>query len=458
MAIVLIVNLTCKAQDVTGSWYGLLKVQEMELKIVFNISRNDTTYSATMDSPDQGVKGIPIDKVSYVNSVLFIGIKSAQIEYSGVLLVDKFLGTFRQSGQSFPLNLSKRPFEAPKRPQEPKPPFGYNIENVTFENSKAGISLAGTLTLPSDDAPYPTAILISGSGPQTRDEEILGHKPFWVIADHLTKNGIAVLRFDDRGVGSSKGNFATATTLDFVSDVEAAIDYLKTRKEVNPSKIGLIGHSEGGIVAPLVANNRNDISFIVMLAGTCVKGSEIILAQQELIARASGISDEQIADYKKLNQDIFRVIDIDEKNPELKNIITTLIVTASAGNAPADLVKQQVEQLTSPWMLFFLKYDPSIAMREVKCPVLAINGDKDLQVPSSMNLRAINESFNKKDSSSNNTITKTNTDVTTMELEGLNHLFQTAQTGLPAEYQRIEETFSPAALKIIADWILVRVK
>jgi len=446
LGIFFFLTFTCNAQTIEGSWYGLLKVQELELKIVFNISKQDTSYIATMDSPDQGVKGIPVDKISYINSILKLEIKSAMIEYSGVDLGDKILGTFRQRSQSFPLNLSKRLFEGTKRPQEPKQPYGYYTEDIKFKNEKAGIILSGTLTLPSSDGIFPVVVLISGSGPQNRDEELMGHKPFLVIADHLTKNGIGVLRFDDRGVGESQGVFSTSTTLDFVSDVEAAIDYLKGRKEVKTDKIGLIGHSEGGIIAPLVANDRKDVSFIVLLAGTGIKGSEIILAQQELIARASGVSEEEILEYKKLNQEIFRVIDKEEKNPELKSIISNLITSASGGNAPLEFVKQQAEQLTSPWMLFFLKYDPSIALREVKCPLLALNGDKDLQVPSKINLKAIN------------VVTKTNNDVIVIEIEGLNHLFQEAGTGLPAEYSKIEETFSPKALKIITDWILKRVQ
>lgn len=443
LAILIFISIASSAQTIEGSWYGLLKVQETELRVVFNIVRQDTTYIATMDSPDQGVKGISVDIVSFVNSVLKIEIKSAMIEYSGIYLGDKILGTFKQHGQSFPMNLSRRAIEGPKRPQEPKQPYGYYTENVKFKNEKAGIALSGTLSLPSKEGSFPAVILISGSGPQNRDEEIMGHKPFLVIADHLTKNGIGVLRFDDRGVGESQGVFASATTLDFVSDVEAAMDYLKERKEIKSNNIGLIGHSEGGIIAPLVANNRKDVSFIVLLAGTGVKGSEIILAQQELIARASGASEEEISEYKKLNRNILNIIDNEEKNPDLKNIITNLIVSASKGSAPVELARQQAGQVTSPWMLFFLKYDPAIALREVKCPILAINGDKDLQVPSKINLKAIEESSN---------------DVTIIEIEGLNHLFQEAQTGLPAEYSKIEETFSPKALKIITEWVMKRVR
>ncbi|MEN6619799.1 MAG: alpha/beta hydrolase [Rikenellaceae bacterium] len=445
------------SQSIEGSWYGVLKIQNIELRLIFNIEKRDTSYYATMDSPDQGAKGIPIQSVSFLNTILKISYPQASMEYSGVHMGDRIIGTFRQAGQSIPMNLTQRAPEGPKRPQEPKKPFEYYTEEVMFKNEKAGITLSGTLSLPSREGFFPCVILITGSGPQNRDEELMGHKPFLIIADHLTKNGIGVLRFDDRGVGKSGGVFSTATTLDFVSDVEAAVNYLKGRKEIAADKIGLIGHSEGGIVAPLVANNREDIAFIILLAGTGVKGSEIILAQQELIARATGVEEEKILKYKDLNQKIFKTIEKEEKNPELKNILLNLINTTSGGNAPLEVVKQQLDQLTSPWMLFFLKYDPAIALREVKCPLLAINGDKDLQVPSKVNLKAINDCFSKVGDPDNNFATKTNSDVTILEIEGLNHLFQEAKTGLPTEYPTIEQTISPKALNIITDWILKRV-
>lgn len=431
----------------------------MELRIVFNISRQDSIYFATMDSPDQGVKGIHVDKISFVNnSVLRLEVFASEIEYSGVFTDDRFIGTFKQRGESFPVNLSRRAIKGPARPQEPKPPFGYYSEEVRFRNEKAGITLAGTLTLPSKEGVFPVVVLISGSGPQDRNEEIMGHKPFLVIADHLAKNGIGVLRYDDRGVGESQGVFSSATTLDFADDANAAIDFLKGRKDVRCDNIGLIGHSEGGIIAPLVASDRGDIAFIVLLAAPGVKGSEIILEQQGLIARASGVSEADLSEYTKLNQEIFKKIDKYEKDPDLKNIIISLIISASKGEASYQMAKQQAEQITSPWMLFFLKYDPAIALREVKCPILAICGSKDLQVPAKMNLNAIENCFVKADQIDNNNVAKINNDVVVIEIEGLNHLFQNAETGLPSEYSIITETFSTKALSIISDWILKKIK
>ena len=267
------------------------------MRVVFNIVKTDKGYSSTMDSPDQGAKGIPVTFTNFENSVLKIEISNAKIEYTGTLdKENNFIGNFKQGGQSFPMNLSKEKVEKEKfvRPQEPTKPYPYYSEDVIFENKKDKITLAGTLTLPTKEGNYPVVVLITGSGPQNRDEELLGHKPFLVLADYLTKNGIAVLRFDDRGIGESQGDFKTATSLDFASDVESAVNYLQTRKEINKKKIGLIGHSEGGIIAPMVAAKSKDIDFIVLLAGTGIPGGELMLLQKELIERASGANEADI--------------------------------------------------------------------------------------------------------------------------------------------------------------------
>ena len=222
---------TIFGQDITGTWNGVLKVQGMQLSLVFHINKTEKGFSSTMDSPDQKAFGMPVTTTNFENSKLIIAIANPRIEYEGVLGADgNIIGNFKQSGQSFPMNLSKGKVEKEiiKRPQEPKKPYSYYTEDVVFENKVANINLAGTLTLPTKDGIFPAVILISGSGAQNRDEELLGHKPFLVIADYLTKNGIAVLRFDDRGTAMSKGNYTTATTLDFASDVEAAVQYLLT--------------------------------------------------------------------------------------------------------------------------------------------------------------------------------------------------------------------------------------
>jgi pimeloyl-ACP methyl ester carboxylesterase len=343
------------------------------------------------------------------------------------------------------------------RPQEPSKPYPYYTEEVTFENIPAQVTLAGTLTLPSEEGDYPAVILISGSGAHDRDEKISGHKPFLIIADHLTKQGIAVLRYDDRGVGKSTGNFDDATTADFASDVTAALEFLKTRKEINKAKIGLIGHSEGGVIAPMVASESNDVSFIVLLAGPGIEISRVFLLQQELIPRANGVSDFEIQEYilpvhEKAYQMIATATDTDQLKTDLAKFIAESYDSSPADLMPSDiskeeLVKSQTERWSSDWFRNFLTYDPATLLEMVTCPVLALNGEKDLQVTPKENLSAISKALERGG----------NTNVTVKELSNLNHLFQNCETGSPAEYGKIKETFSPVALKEITDWILKQV-
>jgi hypothetical protein len=460
IAFAILTSLSIYAQNISGKWNGILKVQGTQLKLVFNITKTDKGYSSTMDSPDQGAKGIPVTSTSYENSILKLEISSAGIQYEGTLDKENvFVGTFKQAGQSYPLNLTKEKVEKEKviRPQEPTKPYPYYSEDVKFENKKDKIVLAGTLTLPEKDGSFPSVILISGSGPQNRDEELLGHKPFLVLADHLTKNGIAVLRFDDRGTAESTGNFKTATSLDFARDVEFAIKYLQTRKEINKNQIGLIGHSEGGIIAPMVAAESKDIKFIVLLAGTGIRGDQLLLLQQELIGKASGISDADLQKAKVINKGAFDIVLKSSNTDSLRIELTSYIKQAikdnpesekPAGISEDDYVKLQVNQLTSPWMKYFIKYNPAPILEKVKCPVLAINGEKDLQVPAKINLDTIKKALEKGG----------NENVTTKELSNLNHLFQECKTGSPSEYATIDQTFSPIALEETSNWILKQIK
>jgi len=460
LLISLLTSISLSAQDITGQWNGALKVQGTQLRLVFNVIKTENGVSSTMDSPDQGAKGIPTTTTNFENSILKITIANAKIEYEGTLGKDNIIvGTFKQGGQSFPMNLSKVVIEKERfvRPQEPIKPYPYYSEEVTFENNKAGIILAGTLTLPKKDGVFPVVILISGSGPQNRDEELLGHKPFLVLSDYLTKNGIAVLRYDDRGTALSKGDFKTATSADFATDVESAITYLKTRKEINKKKIGLMGHSEGGLIAPMVASKSKDVAFIVLLAGTGIQGDQILLLQQKLIGKASGISDEDLQKNELINRKAFDIVNksnnIEQLNIDLTNFIKQSLVENPNAGKPQEMsdeefVKLQVNQIANPWMQYFIKYNPAPALEKVKCPVLAINGEKDLQVPPKENLEAIKNALTKGG----------NKKVTTKELPNLNHLFQECKTGSPDEYAKIEQTFSPTALTEILNWMQTQTK
>ncbi len=286
---------------------------------------------------------------------------------------------------------------------------------------------------------------------------MLGHKPFLVLSDFLTRNGIAVLRYDDRGTAQSKGDFKAATSADFATDVESAIEYLKTRKEIDKKQIGLIGHSEGGLIAPMVANKSKDVAFIVLLAGTGLPGDQILLSQQRLIGKASGISDELLQESELINKKAFDVVkesnSLEQLEDDLTNLLNQFLVDNPKTEIPQgmssdDFVKLQVTQVVNPWMQYFIKYDPSPALEKVKCPVLALGGEKDLQVPSTENLEAIKNALAKGG----------NKNVTIKELPNLNHLFQESITGTPNEYATIEQTFSPIALNEILKWIKAQTK
>ena len=430
--------------DIDGAWLGTLDTGGVTLRIVFHFVTTETGLTATLDSLDQGAKGIPVTSATRAGSSLKLEMKQLGAAFDGKIAPDlkSIEGTFTQGGGSIPLVLKPSKDTAAlerKRPQNPVKPYPYREEEVTYRNEGAAIQLAGTLTIPQGKGPFPTVLLITGSGQQDRDESLLGHKPFLVLADHLTRKGIAVLRVDDRGAGKSGGNFAASTSADFATDVEAGLAFLKTRAEVDKSKLGLVGHSEGGMIAPMVAARNPGVSFIVMMAGTGVTGAEILPAQVAAIMESSGQSHEEALKHAANEREILALFEqnasedvIDKKMHEI------------ASSVPDEQRKAQLKALQSPWFRFFLKYDPSVDLRKVRCPVLAINGEKDMQVLADQNLPAIRKAL-EAGGNKHSEIEK---------LPGLNHLFQTAKTGSPSEYADIEETISPVALNRISSWIL----
>ncbi|WP_254413053.1 alpha/beta hydrolase family protein [Dyadobacter diqingensis] len=451
----LLISFSAKAQDISGQWNGILKLPGAQIRLVANLVKTDGGYSGTLDSPDQGAKGIPVNAVAFENSNLKLAMASLNAEYTAVLGADNtFKGTFKQNGMTFPLDLSRKVIEKVRvvRPQEPVKPYPYYSEDVKFDNTKDKISLAGTLTLPAKEGNYPAVILITGSGPQDRDEAIMDHKPFLVLADHLTRNGIAVLRYDDRGTAQSTGDFNAATSKELASDVESAVAYLKTRKEINARKIGLVGHSEGGLIAPMVAADSKDIAFIVLLAGPGLPGDEILTRQRRLIGRANGISDGDLDKTEEMNKEIYSVLKQQSSLTETKAKLK-VIFEENHNKAPVEqqlpaeqreaVISQMINSVATPWYQFFITYDPTLALEKVQCPVLALNGEKDLQVPPKEDLEGIKRALEKGG----------NKNVTVKELPGLNHLFQECTTGSPAEYGKIEQTFSPTALVEISDWV-----
>lgn len=439
------------AEEIEGSWFGKLNLGSQSLRLSFHIKKVDNELQATMDSPNQGAKGIPVSNISYRQPTLNIKLSALNASYSGILKDTLIEGTFVQNGISFPLILT-RYTELHKRPQMPRMPFPYHTEEVTFHNVKANIDLAGTLSFPAQGNNFPAVVLISGSGPQNRDEELMGHKPFLVLSDYLTRRGIAVLRYDDRGTAASKGDFKTATTADFKTDGQAAFQFLQQRQEIDKKRIGLIGHSEGGSIVFMAAEEMPEIAFVVSMAGTAMRGDSVLLLQNRSLFEKH-LPIDQLNNYMSALQSVFETKDEMYKLPALqkenvfKEKIQSLKSYQSLMPTWQDNLKEVSNLIDSPWFHFFLSYNPQEAIRNTHCPILAINGVKDTQVlPANLNL--IKEA----------TIKGKNSSVKTVAYEGLNHLFQHCTTGMPQEYAEIEETISPEVLKDIADWILQTVK
>jgi pimeloyl-ACP methyl ester carboxylesterase len=432
-----------------GVWQAALEANGLRLRFQLHVSHDDQKHLvAALDSPDMGISGLPAVKVSQKLDVFHFEIPVVDGVYEGTINPTKSVitGTWTQGGitRNLKFQRSDQLLEL-VRPQNPIKPYPYREEQVTFATPQSQVSLAGTLTLPPGPGPFPAAILIAGSGPQDRDETVAGHRPFLVLADQLTRQGIAVLRYDKRGIGKSTGSFDQATTEDFASDAASALAYLKSRKEIDARKIGLIGHSEGGIIAPMIASRSSDVAWMVLLAAPGLKGEDVMLLQSGLILKAAGFDDDRIASARNFNRQSYDLAR-KEKDPQaLEAKLTDLIdSTGMSTTLPPTTLKPQARMMTSPWFRFFLDYDPVPALEKTHCPVLALNGDKDLQMAPKENLAQIQKALQEGG----------NNDFQTKELPGLNHLFQHALTGSPTEYGGIEETLAPEALNSISDWIL----
>jgi hypothetical protein len=430
-----------KPSDIDGAWLGTLDAGGVKLRVVVHVTNTADGLTATMDSPDQGAAGIPVSSVSRDGPTFKLEIKNAGATFEGKLnpALDTIDGTFHQGGANMPLTLKRVKDAAilePKRPQNPVKPYPYREEEVAYGNPTAGIELAATFTIPEGQGPFPGVVLIAGSGPHDRDESLMGHKPFLVLADYLTRQGIAVVRADKRGTAKSGGNYAAATSAEFASDAEAGVAWLKTRTEVDPRNIGLIGHSEGGSIAPMIAARNRDVAFIVMLAGPGVPGDQILPAQVAAGNEAAGMSHEQAVKTGDLERTILKVIESEKDPGKLREKLASAM--------PQEQIDAQFKSLTSAWFRFFLEHDPGADLRQVTCAVLALNGDKDTQVVSKQNLPAIRAALE----------AGGNQRFEIVEFPGLNHLFQTAKTGAVSEYGDIEETMAPVVLQKIAGWIL----
>lgn len=461
IVVLIFLNSMLFAQAPVGTWYGSLNIQGAQLPLAFHIKKTGTEYSATMDSPKQGATGITTSKTTFINKILTIEVSAAKIKFTGTYAPDsnKITGTFEQGELRSGLILSNKPdhetmVKAKPRPQDPKD-FPYKQEEVTFSNAKGGNTLAGTLTLPANGKASKIVILISGSGPQNRNEEFTpyNHRPFLVLSDDLTRQGIAVLRYDDRGIGKSTGDFSKATTADFADDAEAAVKYILSRPDLKTMAIGLAGHSEGGMIAPMVASRNPNVKFIVLMAGPGIQIAALYAQQIAEGLKLAGVPAEEVARQKSTNLKVFTTMkDVADLPMEHAQASIELTLRKELDLLPIDkldresktaIVQQTLSSYQIPWFKYFISFDPAVYLVKVKCPVLAINGSLDFQVACTANLAGIKAALEKGG----------NKRFEIVPMEGLNHLFQKANTGAGTEYETIEETFNPVALQKISSWI-----
>ncbi|MBS0364041.1 MAG: alpha/beta hydrolase [Proteobacteria bacterium] len=430
------------APDAAGAWHGAVATPAGDLRLGLNLTRDASgQLTGAITSPDQAPEPIPVANVTAADGRLAFDVPEIHGRYEATWnpTAQTWDGTWRQ-GAALKLVLAKGPVTALNRPQVPAKPYPYKEEEVSVL-SAPGVTLACSLTTPTGKGPFPGVVMITGSGAQDRDEALAGHRPFLVISDHLTRHGVSVLRCDDRGFAKSTGVFAEATSLDFAKDTEAEAAFLRARPGIDAKRVGLIGHSEGGLIAPLVAVADPKIAFIVLMAGPGVPTAQLMAAQRAAIAKASGVDAALVARNEALLDQINAVV-VKAADTASAKAAAEQVARAAYPNAPQAMIDSQLAAVTTPWYRWFIGYDPAPTLAKVKAPILALDGTKDVQVVASQNLPGIRAA------------TQANKDVTIVELEGLNHLFQTAGTGAPAEYGKIEETVSPKALDVMTDWIV----
>lgn len=442
------------ATGLAGDWVGALEVGAVQLRLVLKVeAAADGTLSAVLDSVDQGAK-LPVDALVLDGRTLRFSIPAIGGAYEGTLTEagDAFEGTWSQGGRSLPLTLTRteEPFEL-KRPQTPQPPFPYESRDVSFENVADGVTLAGTLLTPEGEGPFPAVLFVTGSGPQDRNESLMGHAPFHVIADHLARHGIASLRYDDRGFGESTGDHLGSTVTDFAEDAAAGAAFLAAQPKIAPSAVGILGHSEGGLAGPHAATLVDEIDFLVLLAPPGVPLSELLQRQGADMMRLQGV-DEGTIEMAVAGQadDLALVRDESISDRELQERLrerTRVRIEALGAEEAARLglteeqAEQSIAQVSTPWFRSLMRADPATHLRQVEVPVLALFGGKDFQVAAEENATALRAA---------------RPDAEVHILPGLNHLFQHAETGGIEEYGQIEETIAPQVLEMVTEWIRAR--
>lgn len=435
------VQAAAPAPDLGGAWEGRISVGGQSIRIVFRV---DAAGNAVMDSPDQGARNIAVDRPTVENGVVRFVVPVIQGRFEGTRSDDgqTLTGVLSQGGVTLPLVLTRSAdtVALAARPQTPSPPFPYRSEEVAFDNPAApGVRLAGTLTLPEGAGPFPAVVLITGTGPQDRDETIEGHRSFAIWADVLTRRGVAVFRFDDRGVGASTGNFGAATGVDFASDVTAVFEGLSARPEIDPARVGLIGHSEGAVFAYLAMEEGLRPAWLVTLAGPTVSGGEIITEQSRRIATAMGAPSEAVENGAVVQRALIAAVAANAGDGEA--VRREVEAVALANGMPPEAAARTAAGMSNAWYRGYVAYDPADAIRAIRVPMLAVFGDKDLQVPADQNAPAL---------------TQLKPDADVVVLPGLNHLFQPAGTGLMAEYGEIETTLDPSVIRTVVDWVAAR--
>jgi pimeloyl-ACP methyl ester carboxylesterase len=445
--------------SLAGNWLGTLDIGGgAKLRFILKVEQVESGYTAKFDSVDQGARDLPIESITLNgNKVTFVAPKFG-MSYEGTLNEknDEITGTFKQGAGSTGF-VFKRIAEIPdtKRPQQPSKPYPYNEVEVSYRNVGDNVKLTGTLTLPQGEGKFPAVLLISGSGSQDRDSTVFGHRPFLLLSDYLTRRGIAVLRVDDRGLGGSDLGSLSVTSENFMHDVLAGVSFLKHRKDIDPQRIGLIGHSEGGMIAVMSAARSKDIAFIVSLAGMGQTGDEVIQTQTALMQQAAGIDSDTVSNAVSLMKSLNGIVKTETDGKRIEAGIEAAIATQTAAMDEAQRkafahvassIKDKMVMFKLPWYRYFVLYDPEPDLKKVKVPVLALNGELDLQVAWKENLDRIAAGLK----------AGGNKDVTVKAFPRLNHLFQTSQTGLPAEYVKIEETISPLVLETIGRWLTER--
>lgn len=441
-------------ETVVGRWEGAIHVMGIELDITVEFTERDGELGAAIDIPQQGARGVPLQQVRGDGEAVHFELPAGPglAVFDGNLVGDSIGGVFTQSGAQGTFSLLRSATgPADDAITEDLP---YDSEEVEFNNG--GVTLAGTLTLPRQPGSHPAVVMITGSGPQNRDEEVFGFKVFRVLADHLTRNGIAVLRYDDRGVGGSSGTVAESTSEDFAGDALSAVRLLRERDDIDAARIGLLGHSEGGLVAPIAALRSDHVAFLVLLASPAVRGAEILLAQVELILRASGASETEVQEQRHIQERAIAVVRSGEGWEEIaeimreqaREVLERMNDQQRAAIVDRDLFIEQraaaaLAGLQSRWFAYFIDYDPAAALREIRVPVLGLYGALDLQVPLGLNRPEMESALRE----------SRNEDVTIRVFAGANHLFQAAVTGSPSEYPTLRKEFVPGFLDLIADWI-----